>query len=122
MMRIGQIIRFSSEGTIIVRAQAAPPMGAIVCDHRGRDLGKVIRVTGPVSAPYAIVRPAGSLPEGAMRLIGHDVYLARTEPPRDRARAPNRGQYERRDGGPRRSGPYRRDGGGYRKDRRPDRR
>jgi rRNA processing protein Gar1 len=97
MMRIGQVVRLSSEGTIIIRSQTAPPMGAIVCDNRGRDLGRIIRVTGPVSSPYAIIKPVGSMPEGLMRLIGGDVYLSQTVQRRERPRADVKRQYERRD-------------------------
>ncbi len=97
MMRIGQVVRLSSEGTIIIRSTTAPPMGAIVCDNRSRDLGRIIRVTGPVSAPYAIIKPVGSKPEGLMRLIGADVYLSQTVVRRERPRADAKRQYERRD-------------------------
>ena len=120
MMRIGQVVRLSSEGTIIIRSQTAPPMGGIVCDNRGRDLGRIIRVTGPVSAPYAIVRPLGSMPEGLMRLIGRDVYLSQTIERRERPRQVSRGTYERKDDR-RRQGGHQKGGYAPPRDRRYDR-
>lgn len=120
MMRIGQVVRLSSEGTIIIRSQTAPPMGGIVCDNRGRDLGRIIRVTGPVSAPYAIVRPVGSMPEGLMRLIGRDVYLSQTVARRERPKADIKRRQEGRDDR-RRQGGFQKSGYAQPRDRRYER-
>jgi RNA-binding protein len=108
MKKIGPIVRLSTEGTIIIRAQTAPPIGRIVCDQRGRDLGRIIRVTGPVGSPYVIVRPLGGMPEGLMRQLGRDAYLNDAQ---DRVERPHRAPqrpYDRREGGQRSGGQVRR--------------
>jgi len=73
----GKVVRFSTEGTLILRSAEAPPIGRFVCDLKGRDIGKIVRVTGPVSSPYVIVRPKGGLPEGANRMLGRELFLSR---------------------------------------------
>ncbi len=60
-------------GTLTVRSSGADvaPEGTIVTDHKGGFRGRVLRVFGPVSRPYLVVRPrrAVSPAEGAA-LIG----------------------------------------------------
>jgi len=86
---------------MIIRAKEAPPIGRTVCDNHGRDLGSIVRVTGPVGSPYVIVRPKGQMPEGTMKMLGREIFLSRTPaPPRDRRKdrrgSPGKERYQPR--------------------------
>ncbi len=42
---------------IIVKTEKAPKIGAEVVDENLKVIGKVFDIIGPVSAPYAVVKP-----------------------------------------------------------------
>jgi len=115
---LGKIVNFSPKGSLVVRASSAPQPGQMVVDRRQRPLGRVVKVTGPVAAPFVMVAPVKDL-EGPMnRLLGTEVFVQPPQPvqhqrerPRDTGGA-GRTPYRPRDG------PYRQhDGGKGRRDR-----
>ncbi|MDG6223945.1 MAG: Gar1/Naf1 family protein [Candidatus Thermoplasmatota archaeon] len=76
MRSVGKVMSFSATGAIVIRSDSAPRIGGKVCDMRGREIGRIIRVTGPVARPYTIVKPLKDLPDGMNRLIGRELYLS----------------------------------------------
>ena len=57
---------------IIVKSEQAPRIGSEVVDENLNVVGKVFDIIGPVSAPYAVVRP--TVRETA-KLLNKPVYL-----------------------------------------------
>jgi rRNA processing protein Gar1 len=57
---------------LIVKTEGSPQMGAEVVDENLNVIGKVFDIIGPVSAPYAVVRPTVGEPE---KLVNKPVYL-----------------------------------------------
>ncbi|MCL2712048.1 MAG: Gar1/Naf1 family protein [Methanomassiliicoccaceae archaeon] len=55
---LGVVEDISHEGLIIVRGEVTPEYGNIVCDPKGKKIGTVKRIFGPVKEPYISVVPA----------------------------------------------------------------
>lgn len=72
MKKLGVVENLAYDGTILVRADYAPPRGASVVDKRRRLLGKVEKVFGPVREPFASVRPEAP---ASPSLVGADVFV-----------------------------------------------
>ncbi len=72
MKKLGVVQNFSYKGDFLVKASFSPRMGQEVHDARGRALGRVRRVFGPVKGPYVTVEP---LHEVGLGLVGSDVYV-----------------------------------------------
>jgi RNA-binding protein len=62
----------SPSRNVIVKAENNPKLGSEVVDENLKVVGKVFDVIGPVSAPYAVIKPAISEPS---RLLNKPVYL-----------------------------------------------
>jgi RNA-binding protein len=60
LQKIGVLLHQAKSGRLIVRLSAEVKPGVVLLDERGRKLGKVIEIIGPVKAPYASVAPATS--------------------------------------------------------------
>jgi RNA-binding protein len=72
MKKLGAIKDFSYRGDILVKASFAPGPHVAVFDGRKRTVGRVLRVFGPVRAPYVNVRPSQ---EPKLPLLGSKVYV-----------------------------------------------
>jgi len=57
---------------IIVKTEKPPKIGAEVIDENLKVVGKVFDIIGPVSAPYAVVKPTVTEP---VKLVNKPVYL-----------------------------------------------
>ena len=58
MKQIGVSSHQARSGRLIVRLSTEVRPGVPLLDERGRRLGKVVELIGPVKAPYASVAPA----------------------------------------------------------------
>jgi RNA-binding protein len=65
----------------VVKTEKAPKIGSVVVDESLKTIGKVFDVIGPVTSPYAVVRPAVKEPE---KLAGKQFYLLSSERARSR--------------------------------------
>jgi rRNA processing protein Gar1 len=73
MRRLGKILHVSqTTGNFIVKAQSEARIGEKVFDSKLHEVGYVFDFFGPVSAPYASVKPNLSNPH---RLVGQVLYL-----------------------------------------------
>ncbi len=72
MRSLGHVENIAYDGSVLVRAEFAPPRGAVVVDRRKRPVGRVVKVFGPVRGPFATVRPEG---KPTMALIGSEVFI-----------------------------------------------
>jgi rRNA processing protein Gar1 len=71
-MPLGKVVNITRRGQVVARGASQPRVGWRVLDMRGRDMGKVVDLIGPVREPYILVAP----PRGAdvRRLLGQDLY------------------------------------------------
>lgn len=76
MKRLGVVENIAYDGSLVVRTEFAPPVGADVLDRRNRPLGRVTKVFGPVREPFASVRTSGPAPAS---VVGSDVFVGEGE-------------------------------------------
>jgi RNA-binding protein len=72
LQRLGRIINLTPSHNFIVKTEKAPKIGSSVVDQNLKVVGKVFDIIGPVSAPYAVVRPTVKEPE---KLANQQLYL-----------------------------------------------
>ena len=58
MLQVGILLHQAKSGRLIVRLSREVRSGVPVLDDRGRRLGRVVELIGPVRAPYASVAVA----------------------------------------------------------------
>jgi RNA-binding protein len=85
MQPLGKVVNVTRRGQALVRGTGKPRLGARVTDGRGRDVGRVQDLIGPVREPYVIVAPHRGL--DPKQVMGHELYLA---PPQEQHRGPAR--------------------------------
>jgi len=73
LRRLGKVLHLSKSRTLIVKLD--PPKfvrpGTKACDSKLKNVGVVTDILGPVSGPYASVRPMIAKPES---VVGRIVY------------------------------------------------
>ncbi len=72
MQRLGKVSNVTPSRNMVVKAENTPKMGFDVVDENLNVVGSVFDIIGPVSAPYAIVKPCIKEPE---KLLNKPVYL-----------------------------------------------
>ena len=82
MKRLGRVSHISQRGSVIVRTDKTPPMGARVVDKQVQPVGVIVDVFGPVKRPYVAVRrvkqkgtTGGTTGQSLSRLIGQMLYV-----------------------------------------------
>ncbi len=53
MYQVGVLLHQAKSGRLIVRLTKEVRPGSFIVDEKGKKLGKVVELIGPVSAPYA---------------------------------------------------------------------
>jgi len=74
MRPLGKVVNFSASGSIVIRSDRAPRIGITVVDRRSNPIGRIVRITGPVKAPYLIVKPHHDAESPLFRMLGKEVY------------------------------------------------
>jgi RNA-binding protein len=72
-LQVGTLIHKARSGRLIVRLSKEVKPGVVMLDEKGKKLGKVVEVIGPVKGPYASVAPATSRSGGT----GDPVFVER---------------------------------------------
>jgi rRNA processing protein Gar1 len=72
LQRLGRITNVSPSGNAIVKAENPPKIGSEVVDENLNVVGKVFDIIGPVSAPYAVIKPIIKEPT---KIVNKPVYL-----------------------------------------------
>ena len=72
MQRLGKVSNVTPSRNMVVKTENTPKMGFEVVDENLNVVGNVFDIIGPVSAPYAIVKPCIKEPE---KLVNKPVYL-----------------------------------------------
>jgi len=78
---LGRITNVSPSGNAIVKAENPPKIGSEVVDENLNVVGKVFDIIGPVSAPYAVIKPIIKEPT---KLVNKPVYLLLSKTKRSR--------------------------------------
>jgi len=58
LQRLGKVLHVTPSQNIVVKADKTPKIGLLVVNEELKIVGKVFDVIGPVSSPYAVVKPA----------------------------------------------------------------
>jgi RNA-binding protein len=72
LQRLGKVLHVTPSQNIVVKADKTPKIGSEVVNENLKIVGKVFDVIGPVSSPYAVVKPAIKEPE---KLAAQQLYL-----------------------------------------------
>ena len=81
MQKLGKVRALTPSKNLIVKTEKAPKIGLEVIDENLKVVGKIFDIIGPVSAPYAVVKPAVSEP---VKLVNKPVYLLLSKPKRSK--------------------------------------
>ena len=60
MLQVGILLHQAKSGRLIFKLSREVRAGAVFVDEKGRRLGRVVEIIGPVKGPYASVAPATS--------------------------------------------------------------
>ena len=72
MQRLGRVLSLTPSQNIVVKTDKTPKIGAVVVDENLKNVGRIFDIIGPVSAPYAVVRPTVKEPE---KLTSKQLYV-----------------------------------------------
>ena len=72
LQKLGRIRALTPSKNMIVKSEQAPRIGSEVVDENLNVVGKIFDIIGPVSAPYAVVKPTVREP---IKLLNKQVYL-----------------------------------------------
>lgn len=72
MQRLGRVLSLTPSQNMVVKTDEAPRIGSEVVDENLKVVGRVFDIIGPVSAPYAVIKPSISCPE---QLASKQLYL-----------------------------------------------
>ena len=72
MQRLGRVLNVTPSQNVVVKTDRTPHIGSAVVDENLKVVGKIFDMIGPVSSPYAVVKPAIKEPE---KLTNKQLYL-----------------------------------------------
>ena len=81
LQKLGRVRALTPSKNIIVKTEKAPKIGAEVVDENLKVIGRVFDIIGPVSSPYAVVKPTISEP---VKIVNKPVYLLLSKTKRSR--------------------------------------
>lgn len=73
MTRLGLVLHVSANRNLIVKLEKTPRIGETVVDENFKPIGDVFDIFGPVTAPYAAIKPKISNPE---ILVSRVLYIS----------------------------------------------
>ena len=73
MRLLGVVQDISHDGKLVVKARFAPKMREIVKDNLKTEIGRVVKVFGPVRSPYVTIEPRRELK--TLAVLGREVYV-----------------------------------------------
>ncbi len=57
LQRMGKVLSITPSSSLIVKTESPPKVGCEVVDEGLNVVGKVFDIIGPVSSPYAVIKP-----------------------------------------------------------------
>ncbi|MCW4011002.1 MAG: Gar1/Naf1 family protein [Candidatus Bathyarchaeota archaeon] len=73
MQRLGRVLSVTPSQNVVVKVGKPPKMGAAVIDENLKVIGRVFDIIGPVSSPYAVIRPSV---KNAEKLANRQLYVS----------------------------------------------
>ena len=83
MQRLGRVINVTPSKNLVVKTENTPKIGSNVVDENLKTVGTIFDVIGPVTAPYAVIRPTVKETEN---LANKQLYLLPLKKERSRNR------------------------------------
>ncbi len=72
MQKLGRVSNVTPSQNLVVKTENPPKLGSEVVDENLNVIGKVFDIIGPVSSPYAVIKPTIREPA---KLVNKPVYL-----------------------------------------------
>jgi RNA-binding protein len=72
LQRLGKVLNVTPSQNVVVKIDKTPQIGSAVIDEKLKVVGKVFDIIGPVSSPYAVVKPTIKEPG---KLTNKQLYL-----------------------------------------------
>jgi len=60
---LGKVLNVTPSQNLVLKVEKPPKLGAAVIDENLKVVGRIFDIIGPVSSPYAVVRPSVKDPE-----------------------------------------------------------
>ena len=76
LQRLGKVLSVTPSQSIVVKVEKPPKLGAAVIDENLKVVGRIFDIIGPVSAPYAVIKPSIKDPE---KLANRQLYVSPSE-------------------------------------------
>ena len=72
---LGRVLHVASRG-LVARADQIPKLGQMVFDSKGKQIGSIFDIFGPVKSPYVVIKPASGFSYGDLgKLIDSTIYM-----------------------------------------------
>jgi RNA-binding protein len=81
LQRLGRVVNLTPSRSIIIKTEKPPKIGSEVVDENLNVVGKIFDIIGPVSSPYAIIKPTVKDPSV---LVNKPLYLLLSKTTRSR--------------------------------------
>ncbi len=72
MQRLGKVLSITPSSSLIIKTENPPKIGSEVVDENLNAVGKVFDIIGPVTSPYAVIKP--KIKDPAV-LVNKPLYL-----------------------------------------------
>jgi RNA-binding protein len=72
LQKLGKVSNVTPSRNVIIKTEKPPKIGAEVVDENLNVVGKVFDIIGPVSSPYAVIKPTVREPA---KLANRPLYL-----------------------------------------------
>ncbi len=73
LQRLGKVLNVTPSQNMVVKLENAPKLGAAVIDENLKNVGSIFDIIGPVSSPYAVIKPSVKAPE---MLVNRQLYVS----------------------------------------------
>ena len=73
LQRLGKVLSVTPSQSIVVKLDKTPKVGSTIVDENLKVVGRIFDIIGPVSSPYAVIRPSVKDPE---KLANRQLYVS----------------------------------------------
>ncbi len=73
LQRLGKVLNVTPSQNVVVKLDKPSKLGAAVVDENLRVVGRIFDIIGPVSSPYAVIKPSVKDPE---KLTNKQLYVS----------------------------------------------